>query len=103
MPLCVRFCNDVICVFVSAYGPCRISVQVPMELSDDIRNGRNIVMIFVNQGEYFTVPGNFLFRPIARFSFLADQSFQSFVTGAYSLNTVGSPCTLNHGNIHQRF
>ncbi len=32
-------------------------------------------MIFMNQGEYFTISSNFLFRPIMRFSFLADQCF----------------------------
>ena len=33
-----------------------------LELPDDIRGRGNIVVIFMNQGEYFTISGNFLFK-----------------------------------------
>lgn len=76
MPLCICFRNDVICVFIiSANGSCCVRVQISVELPDDIRGRGNIVVIFMNQGEYFTISGNFLFRPIVRFRFLADQCF----------------------------
>ena len=46
-----------------------------MELPDDIRGRGNIVVIFMNQGEYFTISGNFLFRPIVRLGFFDDECF----------------------------
>ena len=64
-------------------------VQIPMELQDHTGLYRNIVMAFMDRGQYIPIARNFLFTAVSRCGFVLDQFLQPLIGGVDTLDPIG--------------
>ena len=96
------FGNHIIRVFeAAADGLAAELVQVPMQLQNDRRLWRDIVVALVNRRQHIAVSDDLFFAAALGHSLLADDLFQAAVRGDDALNTVGRFGALDLRNLQK--
>lgn len=91
--------DGIVAVFeMSAESEAGVSEQIAMQLEDCIWGRWNVVVAFVDGGEYVAIAGDFLLGTIVWRGFSCNQCVESLVAGRDTFNTIGCVGALNACN-----